>query len=33
MLTDIILLLLAAIFFLGSVGLSTALGKLAGEES
>ena len=33
MLMDFILLLLAAVFFLVSAGLITALGKLAGEES
>jgi hypothetical protein len=33
MLTDIILLLMAAIFFMGSVGLITAFGKLTGEKS
>lgn len=33
MLLDFILLLLAAVFFLGSVGLITALSKLSGEES
>jgi len=33
MLTDVVLLLLAASFFVGSAGLIIALGKLAGEES
>jgi hypothetical protein len=33
MLTDIILLLMVAIFFMGSVGLVTAFGKLTGEKS
>lgn len=33
MLMDFILLLLAAVFFLGSAGLITALSKLSGAES
>jgi hypothetical protein len=33
MLTDFILLLLGAVFFLVSAGLITALSKLSGEES
>jgi len=33
MLTDFILLLLTAVFYLVSVGLITAIRKLSGEES
>jgi len=33
MLMDFILLLLTAVFFLGSAGLITALSKLSGAES
>jgi hypothetical protein len=33
MMTDIILLFATALFFMGSVGLITAFGKLTGEKS